>query len=54
MVPNLMPSTRSIRKPPTMGRTTLGQQYQAYRLENWVVVMFKLVFISDWRAPGLS
>jgi len=37
-----------------IGRTTFGQEYQAYRFANCAVVMFIASFNSDCRAPGLS
>lgn len=52
MVPKRMPRTRSMRNPPTTGSTTLGQEYQEYRLANWAVVMFIDCLMSVCSAPG--
>lgn len=38
IVPSLIPNTLSMRYPPTMGNTTLGHEYQEYRLANWYVL----------------
>ena len=39
IVPKRMPNTLSIIYPPTSGRMTFGQEYQAYNRLNWYVLM---------------
>ena len=45
-VDSLMPKTLSMKYPPMIGKTTLGQEYQAYKFSNWYVVIFIVDFIS--------
>ena len=47
-VDSLMPKTLSMKYPPMIGKTTLGQEYQAYKFSNWYVVIFIVDFISFW------
>ena len=54
IVPKRMPNTLSIIYPPTSGRMTFGQEYQAYNRLNWYVLMPIASLVSCCKAKNKS